>query len=169
MFAVGTPMLVFTGLAGLLVVFGLGTLLFQAGCALADVPVRGFFRSLPIAAAAAVLGGGLIGAFIWFAGRYESDPNTSFGGVRIAALAAALLLTWLLSSGIYAVFLAASLRKGLVIAGVELLLMGLLAALVAAVLLVILALVQIATRPPPTKTLRTPPPFARVVSSAILP
>jgi hypothetical protein len=167
MFAVSTPTLVFTGLAGVLVLFGVGTLLFQAGCALADVPVRGYFRSLSVYSVAAIVCVPLMGVLLWFAGRYESDPNTSFGSMRIAALIVSLLLTWIISSGIYTLLLAASLRKGLLIAGVELLLMALLAALVSAVVLVILAFVQILTSPPPVKATRTPPPIARSVAPSV--
>jgi hypothetical protein len=167
MFAVGTPLLVLAGLAGILVLFGVGTLLFQAGCALADVPVRGYFRSLPVYSAAAVICVPLIGVLLWFAGRYESDPNATFGSMRIAALIVALLLTWLLSSGIYALLLAASLRKGLLIAGIELLLMALLAALVSAVVLVILAFVQIVTSAPPVKATQNPPPVASPIASPV--
>jgi hypothetical protein len=146
MLGLSTPLLIAAVLGGLLVLFGAGTLLFQAGCALADVPERGFFRALPIYSAALVLCLPAASALVWFAGRYEVDPNDSFGIARIAALIVSLLLSWLLSAGIFALLLAASLRKGLVIAGIELLLMALLAALVAAIVFVILSLVQIATR-----------------------
>ncbi len=168
MSALSTPLLVLVVLGGLLLLFGVGTLLFQAGCALADVPVRGYFRSLSIYALAALLCVPMMAALVWFAGRYDSDPNASFGNMRIAALIVSLLLAWLLSSVIYAFFLAASLRKGLRIAGVELLLMGLLAALVSAVALVVLAVVQIATRPP-AKAERNQPPILRVLTPAVLP
>lgn len=167
MFAVVTPLQVVGGLAGVLVLFGVGTLLFQAGCALADVPVRGYFRSLPVYSAAAVICVPLIGVFLWFAGRYESDPNTSFGSMRIAALIVSLLLTWAVSSGIYALLLAASLRKGLMVAGIELLLMALLAALVSAVVLVVLALIQIISSPPPVKAMKTSPALAASVAQAV--
>jgi hypothetical protein len=165
MFGIGAPLLV---VAGLLVLFGVGTLLFQAGCALADVPVRSYFRSLPIYALTVLLCVPLMAVLVWFAGQYDTDPNVSFGTMRIAALIVSLLLTWLLSSGVYALLLAASLRKGLRIAGVELLLMGLLAALVAAVVLVVLALAQIITRPPP-KAEGDKPAIVRVLTPAVLP
>ncbi len=76
-----------------------------------------------------------------------------------------LLLTWLLSSLLYAFFLAASVPKGLIIAGVELLLMGLLAALVTALVLVVLAVVQIISRPPPVHSRLAPCPVVRVAES----
>jgi hypothetical protein len=149
MFGIGTPLLVMYGLGSLLVLLGGGTFLFQAGCALADAPERGYLRSLPIHAAAVAICLPLAAVLVWFAGTYDTDPTASFGAMRMAGLTVSLVLTWLLSAGLYSLFLAASLKKGLVIAGVELLLMVLLAALVSAVVLVVLAVVQIFTRPPP--------------------
>ncbi len=153
MIAFGTVFFVFLGL---LLLFGVGTFLFQAGCALADVPEGGDFRALPIYSAALVVSLPLAAVLIWFAGHYDADPNDWFGPVRLTAAVGSLALIWLLSGGIYKLFLAASLRKGLTIAGIELLLMVLLAALVSAVALVVLAIVQITTRPPPAKVSREP-------------
>jgi hypothetical protein len=148
-------LLILAILGGLLVLFGVGTFLFQAGCALADVPDRGYFRALPVYAAAIVVCLPLALLLIWFVGRYDADPNDWFGNFRIAAAVGALLLTWVLSAAIYSLLLSASLRKGLLIAALELLLAALLAALVAALVLVVLAIVQINTRPP-TKFSRDP-------------
>ncbi len=134
-------------LVGLLVLFGVGTFMFQAGCALADVPDRGYFRALPIHSATIVVCLPLAALLIWFVGRYDADPNDWFGNYRIAAAVGALLLTWVLSAGIYSMLLSASLRKGMLIAALELLLSALLAALIAAVVLVVLAIVQINMRP----------------------
>lgn len=170
MFGLGLPLLVAVCLGGLIVLLGVGTLLFQAGCALADVPERGYFRALPIYAVAIVVCLPLAALLIAWAGNYESDPTIWFGVPRITALIVSLLLTWLLSGVIYKLLLAASFKKGLMIAGIELLLAGLLAALVSAVVLVILAFVQIISRPPPpAKTGLAPPPIVHVVVSAALP
>jgi hypothetical protein len=140
-------------LGGFLAVFGVGPFLFQAGCALADVPDRGYFRALPIYSTAIVVCLPLAALLIWFVGLFDADPNDWFGSFRIAAAIGALLLTWVLSAGIYSLFLSASLRKGLLIAALELLLAVLLAALVAALVLVVLAIIQINTRPPHTTLL----------------
>lgn len=148
MFAIGTPLSIVAGLGGLLALFGVGTFLFQAGCAMADVPERGYFHSLPIYSASVVLCVPLAVALIWFAGSYDADPNNPLGTLRIVAALVALLLTWILSATIYTLILSASLRKGLMIAGVELLLMALLAALLAAFVFVVLAFVQIGTQTP---------------------
>ena len=162
----GTPLLIAAALGGLLLLIAVGTLLFQAGCALADVPDRGYVRALPIYSAALVICLPLAAVVVWFAGRYESDPNNAFGSMRIAASIGSLFGVWLLSAGIYALLLAASLRKGLLIAGIELLLMGLLAALVSAIVLVVLALIQITTRPPPMRSTQTAIPLVHVGKSA---
>ena len=166
----GTPLLVTYGLGGLIALLGVGTFLFQAGCALADAPERGYFRSLPISSAAVAVCLPPAAALVWFAGTYDSDPAASFGAMRILGLTVALILTWLLSAGIYSLLLAASLKKGLIIAGVELLLMALLAALVSAVVLVVLAVVQIFVRPPsPARTLLAPLPIVRAADRATPP
>jgi hypothetical protein len=154
MYGIGPSQLILIGSAGLLALFGVGTLLFQAGCVLADVPDRGYFRALPIYSAAILVCLPLAAALVWFVGRYDADPNDWFGTMRILAMIGALVLTWLLSAGIYTLFLAASLRKGLLIAGIELLLLALLAALVSALVMVVLAFLQITTRPPPVKLSR---------------
>ncbi len=166
MFGIGTAWLVIAGLGALVALLGVGTFLFQAGCALADVPERGYFRSLPIYSATLVICLPLAAVLVWYAGRYDADPGDSFGGMRLAALAASLMLTWMLSAVIYTLLLSASLQKGLLIAGVELLLMTLLAALLSAIVLVVLAFVQIVTRPPPVKTDLTPLPVVRVLTPA---
>src|SRR5262249_45546625 len=97
MFVFGTFFFVFIGL---LLLFGAGTFLFQAGCALADVPDRGYFRALPIYSAAIVVCLPLAAALIWFAGRYDADPNDWFGTLRILAAIGSLVLIWILSGGI---------------------------------------------------------------------
>jgi hypothetical protein len=140
-------LLVLAVLGGVLLLFGGGTFLFQAGCALMDVPDRGYLRAFAVYSAAIVVCLPLAAALIWFAGRYDVDPNDWFSTPRIAAAIGSMLLTWLLSAGIYALLLSASLRKGLLIAALELLLMTLLTALASAVVLVALAVIQIATRP----------------------
>jgi hypothetical protein len=170
MFNIGTPGLVIYGLGGLIALLGLGTFLFQAGCALADAPERGYLRSLPIYSAAVAVCLPLAVLLIWIAGSYESDPAASFGTMRILGLIGALILTWLLSAGIYSLFLTASLKKGLIIAGVEVLLMVLLAALISAIILVVLAVVQIFTRPPqPARTVSASLPIIRVADGAAPP
>jgi hypothetical protein len=171
MFGIGNPLLLAVCLGGgVIALLGVGPFFFQAGCALANVTERGYLRSLPIYAATVLLCLPLATALIWFAGTYDADPTAWFGAMRLAAMIASLLVTWILSAVIYSLFLAASVKKGLLIAGFELLLMGLLALLVSAVVLIILALVQILSKPPePAKKALVPlPTIVRAVVPAVL-
>ncbi len=143
-------------LGGLVVLLWVGTVLFQAGCALADVSGPGFLKSLLVCGVALAVCLPLAGLLLYLAARYETDATALLGPARAGALGVWLAATWILSALIYALFLSAPYRKGLVIAGTELLLAGLLTALVSAVVLVVLALVQITRSPPPRAAL--PPP-----------
>ncbi len=149
MFDLSNGWVVVGWVAGVVLVFGVGTLLFQAGCALADVNGPGFLKSLLIYGVAVVICAPLAGLLLYLAARYETDPTGLLGPARGAALGVWLLAAWVLSALVFALALAAPIRKGLVIAGTELLLSGLLAALVSAVVLVVLALVQISRNPAP--------------------
>jgi hypothetical protein len=142
--------------AGVVLVFGVGTLLFQAGCALADVNGPGFLKALGIFGVACLVCVPLAWLLLYLAGKYDTDSAALLGPARGAALGVWFLAAWVLSALVYALALATPYRKGLVIAGTELLLSGLLAALVSAVVLVVLALVQI-TRNPSPRTAVAPP------------
>jgi hypothetical protein len=153
---------------GAVVAVLVGAVLFRAGCALADVAEPAFGKSLLVVGLALLVCLPLGGAIIYLSGLYEADPSAVFGPVRKVAALVALLVAWVVSALLYALFLAASYRKGLMIAGVEMLLSGLLSALVAAVVLVVLAVVQIVRRPE-VKALLPPAPAARVVVLSRLP
>jgi hypothetical protein len=144
MFDFASPWVVGGWLLGLPLLYAVTTLLFYAGCALAEVDNPSLGRSL-LAVGLALLacvpaGGGLV----WLLGSYDTDPNVLFGPMRILGIALALLVTWVLSGVLYKFLLTAPYRKGLFISAVELLLGALLSALVTAVVLVVLAAVQIA-------------------------
>jgi hypothetical protein len=143
---------------GLLVLFGVGTLLFLAGCALADVAGPGFLKALLVYGLTVVLCLPPAAGLVWLAGQYETDPSGVFGPLRAAALGVGVVGAWVLSALVYALLLATPYRKGLVIAGTELFLAGLLAALAAAVVMVVLAVAQLAQKPAPRSS--RPPPVA---------
>jgi hypothetical protein len=153
---------------GVVLLFGVGTLLFLAGCALADVNGPSFLKALLIYGAAVVVCVPLAGLLLYLEGKYEPNPAALLGPARGAALGVWLLATWVVSALIYALALATPYRKGLVIAGTELLLSGLLAALVSAVVLVVLALVQIARHPSP-RTVVVPPAAVSSLSATARP
>jgi hypothetical protein len=158
-------MALLAGFLGLLVLPALATLLFLAGCALADVAAPRLPRAVLAAVLALVLcvpvGCALV---VWFGGL-DGDPTVWFGPMRSLGFALALLSAWALSALLYKVVLAAPLKKGLIIAGVELSLGALFSALLAGVVLVILAVVQIMARPaPPPKAQHAPLPLAHLAS-----
>lgn len=150
------------GLIGaVVVIFGVGTLLFQAGCALADVVGPSYFKSLLVYGVAVVVCVPLAGLLLYLAGLYDTEPG-ALGTYRLLALVVWLLAAWVVSAIIYSLFLTAPFRKGLVIAGTELFLAALLSGLVTAVVLVVLALVQIGRGPPAAPRSALAPPHAPI-------
>jgi hypothetical protein len=147
----GGPVWVLVWGAGLIVFLGAGTALLRAGCSLADVSEPGWGRSLLAFTVAAILCVPLAGFLLTFGARLEANPDSWFGPLRLLALVVSLLLAWAVSAVLYTLVLAAPLKKGLLIAALELVLAALLAALLAAVVLVVLALVQIFNRPAATQ------------------
>jgi hypothetical protein len=143
---------------GLVLLLGVGTLVFQAGCALADVTGPRFLKALLVFGLALAVCVPLGGFLVWLGGVYDKS-SALLGPVRSAALGAALVGVWALSALIYAFALATPYRKGLVIAGTELAMAALLAGIVAAVVMVILAVVQIARQPPPRPAASIAPPI----------
>jgi hypothetical protein len=135
-------------LGGAVLLVGVGTLLFQAGCALADVTGPRFVKALLVFGLALAVCAPLAILLVRFAGRYDDPDSPPLSPARGLALAGALLGTWVVSALVYAVALATPYRKGLVIAGTELLLAALLAALLGGVLMVALAGAQILHQPP---------------------
>ena len=144
MFDFASPWVVGGWALGLLLLYAVTTLLFYAGCALADVANPSLGRSLLAVGLALLVCLPAGGALVWLLGSYDTDPNVLFGPMRILGITLALLVTWVLSGVLYKFLLTAPYRKGLFISAVELLLGALLSALVTAVVLVILAAVQIA-------------------------
>jgi hypothetical protein len=167
MFGTTNPLVLAVGVGlGLAVGFVLGTALFRAGCALADVNEPGWLKSFGVYAVAALVCQPAGVALVYFAGRYDTDPSASFGPVRAAGVAAAILLSWLLAAVLYAFLLPASLKKGLLVSAFERILGALLGVLVSAVVLVALAVAQIVTRPEVQKTGQGPPPQATCAACA---
>jgi hypothetical protein len=137
------------------------TLLFRAGCALADVAEPSFPRSLLVVGAAVLVCLPLGVLLVHLLGAYDGEAAGLLGPMSALGLLLALLLSWVLSALLFTLVLSAPYKKGLLVAAFELLLSGLLSALVAAVVLVVLALVQIVVRQEPQpKALHTPAPGA---------
>jgi hypothetical protein len=127
---------------------GVGALLFQAGCALADLNGPGWLRSLGALVVALLLCLPLGWVLVHLAGRYDSDPGALLGPFRVLALAVVLPAAWLVAAAVFSAFLRAPFRKGLVVAGAELVLGALVASLATAAVLIFLAAMQIARQQP---------------------
>jgi hypothetical protein len=139
-------------------VLGFRFMVFRASCALADAGETGAGRSILLVIGVLVLcaGFGLLPGYLF-------PPVPEDAGVRrFVACAAALLVAAPVAAVAYAWLLPTTLRRGIVVAGVELLLGTLLAALIVGVVLVVLAGFQLARRPQPP---RMPASVSRVIRS----
>src|SRR3954451_1740777 len=87
------PAAVFGAVVAVLV----GTVLFRAGCALADVAEPTFGKSLLVVGLALLVCLPLGGAIVYLSGRYESDSTAVFGPMRRVATLVALLAAWVVS------------------------------------------------------------------------
>jgi hypothetical protein len=125
-----------TGAVGLMV----WVVLFRASCSLADVADPGPVRSVlvPVVAAAVAL---------LLAATAPADPASV--NLRMVGPMLALLIFWLVPALLYAPLIPMNWRKAVIVAGLEVVLMALLAALAGGVVLVILAAVQLTRLPPP--------------------
>jgi phage tail sheath gpL-like len=122
--------------------------LFRAGCSLAEAGEPGWVRSaaLVLAVLLVSLGFVLTLAFLFPA---TADQAGSFGSIALAAVAVAAAAA--VAAVLYAWLLPTTLRRGATVAAAELLLSTLAAALVAGVVLVVVAGLQLRKRPEPPK------------------
>ncbi len=159
-----SPLLLLAVLAGAVVGLAVYVLVFKASLALADVTDPGLLKSLLL-----VLGGtaasGLLSYLVYRLFGLADRPEVALDSTTVLWLLAALLISWAVPTLLYISALAVRWPKGIQIAGMEVLLRGLLAALVAGVVLVVLAGVQIlARRPaqPPKVALSRPPAISEI-------
>jgi hypothetical protein len=129
------------GLAGLVLGLLLQTVLLQAALALADVREVWFGKSFLLVVLALLLVAPPCGLALYLLGLSGPLAGTSLGVALVVGLC--LLLSWALPTLIYVLLLPVPLRKGMLVAVLELLLRALVGALAAAVGLVGLAILQI--------------------------
>src|SRR4051794_30935301 len=127
------------GLLGLALGLLVQTLVFRAAVALADVPDPGFFRSLLLVTLVAVVCAPPSVFIPHFLGVSGSPEGEGFGPLPALGVALALLLNWAVPALVYVPALTVPLRKGMLVAGLDLSLRALLAALLLGVALVVLA------------------------------
>jgi hypothetical protein len=123
------------------------TVLFRAGCSLADVIEPSFGASLAWVTLTLAVGLPLGWLLFRVLGARDSDPDGLLGPMHVLGMVLGLLLSLAVSGVAYKYILRTSFGKGQLIAGFELLLGALLTTLVAAVALVVLAGMQIINRP----------------------
>jgi hypothetical protein len=153
-------------IAGGLVALLAAVFLFRISCLLLDVPEPSLGRSFLLVVPLIVV---CTGASLWIIdrmGQLDPDEKVYFSSYRILALILCLLLTWLVGALVYFLALGAPSIKALWIAGIEILLRGLLASLVAAIILVVLACVQVNSRSQPGSPAPTPSPSTQAPTSA---
>lgn len=145
-------------LAGIPVAWLVGTVLFVAGCALADVPEISFKRSLLVAGLSLVVCVPL-GWFIYFTfDKLDRSSTDIFSTMRLLGIGLAVLAFWIVSAVLFRVMRAAPTFKALLVSLYELLLGTLLSALVVGVIFVVIAFRQIKNPPTtPQKAWLTPP------------
>jgi hypothetical protein len=137
--------------------------LFRVGCILADLPDTTVGRSL----AAFLIVVGVTIPLIVFAGyqlsSLEKRLANQAGMIFYPGLVLSLIVCWLLAAAVYGGVLWTSFTRGLIVAGVELLLTALVAGLVTALILVIGAAWQVWPRGNPRNELTPPPPAMTLV------
>jgi hypothetical protein len=145
------------------VALGAFILLFRLGCILADVTdptVGGSILVVAVLFLVTIPLGGVVGYYLLAA---ESVLAAQSGLIFYSGLGAYVVVVWLLAALVYAFFLGSSFKKGLIVAGIQLLLFALLVALLSALVLVVLAVLQIANRPEaPRQSSLSPPAQVRV-------
>jgi hypothetical protein len=151
------------GVVGLVVSF----FLFRASIALADVTDPGLLKSiLVVLVAVAVCAGAGIGLYYLF--RLNGPAETDRTSIYVLWALCVMLVSWVAPALLYIPALPVKWFQGVQIAGVEVLLRSLLAALVTGVVLVVLAFIQgVSQRATPPKSTLSPPPA--VQPTAVVP
>jgi hypothetical protein len=124
----------------------------RASCAVADVKEPSYGL-----AALLVLGVVLIGGVVSFGidvllDRFTADPTILFGPLRITGIFLSMAIGWALAAVLYRLVLTSSLLRSLTVAGIEVLLNGLVTALLLMVLLVGYSIWQLFWHPAPQQT-----------------
>lgn len=121
---------------------------FLASCALADAGEPRLGKAAVLALVVLALGIPICWwLFLFLETRLPNSDTTLVSPAQIVGALLSCVVYWAVPAVVYKFLLPASWKKGVLVAGLEVLLGSLLAALIAGVLLVILAGVQVARRP----------------------
>ena len=136
-------------LAAAVVSVALPGVILRASCSVADVKEPSYLVSFPLGYAIVAAYGLLCWLFVYLLGRLDADPDAPFGSMHLCGYAIAIVLGWAAAALLYRLVLAPSFAKGFWVAGLQLLLHGLAAALTAALVLTALSVWQLLQFPTP--------------------
>lgn len=147
----------------------LPSLTLRASCSVADVKEPGYLVSFPLGYGVLIVYALLAAAFVYLLGKYDADPEAPFGSMHLCGYLAALTLGWVAASLLYRLVLAPSFLKGFWVAGLQLLLGGLAAALAAVLLLIVLSVMQLLQFPMPWSNAPPRPATATAAPTVVSP
>jgi hypothetical protein len=142
--------------SGLLLLQPIGALLLQMGCALADITVPTFARSVKLFALTGDVCVVLLVVSLAVAGFRLDDPSTLWGPGCLWLVIAGGLLTLTIAPLIYVLIVRAPILRGALAAGVQLVLVTLLTAIITFIVFIILAVVQVTQSKPGHATADAP-------------
>jgi hypothetical protein len=140
------PLLILAVIGGGLAAWVVQLFLFRIGCILADVPEPSWGHTLLLVTPLFLIFAPVAFYLVLVLSDLAKAHDMPLNLVLIPGLIGYLLVIWVLDTVIYRLVLRASYKKGMIVAGVELVLTGLASALVTGVVLVILAAVQFSER-----------------------
>lgn len=147
----------------------LPSMILRASCSVADVKEPRYLLSFPLGYGIVAFYGLLCGLFVYLLGRLDQDPDAPFGSMHLCGYLLALALGWIVASLLYRLVLAPSFLKGFWVAGLQLLLHGLVATLAAALVLTVLSVWQLLQFPMPGSNAPPRPPTAHVTPTDFQP
>jgi hypothetical protein len=134
---------IFWASLALVVIYVARVFILKACCAVCDVKEPHFLLTALWAFVVLGVVVGLAGSFYWLFHKLDADPDELLGTMGVTGVIFSLAVSWALAGLLYWLVLNTSAYKGLSVAAIELLLTGLVAALVACLWLVGLAIMQI--------------------------
>lgn len=115
--------------------FVLPSMILRASCSVADVKEPRFLLSFPVGYAAVLIYCLLGLAFVLLLGRLDAEPDGLLGPMHLLGYVLGLAIGWVVASLAYRLFLAPTFLQGFRVAGLQLLLYALIAALESGTLL----------------------------------
>jgi hypothetical protein len=146
-------------------VFGpvLPSMILRASCSVADVKEPRYLVSFPLGYAILLVYVALCWVFVNFLGRYDVDPDASFGSMHLCGYLLSFAAGWIVAALFFRVTIAPSFLKGFWVASLQLLLGALASILAAGLLMAVLAVWQLLQFPLPW--MNTPQPPAAVLAA----